>query len=204
MVDAKDQFYDYCRAQSQEAFRLCLAGEVDYAQGILYSVRNGLKRHSGDLPIVGRREAVEGTSEAAFTTSTLAEARAWGWLELACGVLQLVKDHPGAALMHFTRAWRIWRLWSRAGDAAEEHEAAHERVRASLWLGEAWARFLSDRAERAANAILRAAYAEIVRIEAQDILRETLAQQALLPPAPPGSPAYNKDGRHIPYLARIL
>ena len=66
------------------------------------------------------------------------------------------------------------------------------------------ARFLSDRAECLADAILRAALAELTRIEARRLLQETIAQQSLLPLTPPGSPAYTEGGQKIPYLARIL
>jgi hypothetical protein len=66
------------------------------------------------------------------------------------------------------------------------------------------ARFLSDRAERLANAILRAALAELTRIEARGLLQETIAQQSLLPLTPPGSPAYTEGGQKIPYLARAI
>jgi hypothetical protein len=66
------------------------------------------------------------------------------------------------------------------------------------------ARFLSDRAERLANAILRAALAEFTRIEARGLLQETIAQQSLLPLTPPESPAYTEGGQKIPYLAQTF
>jgi hypothetical protein len=70
-------------------------------------------------------------------------------------------------------------------------------------LGEGWSRIMSERAEHAAKAVLRAALTEIARIEAKDLLAETIAQQALLPPAPRGSPAYDGDGLKVPYIMRL-
>ena len=124
--------------------------------------------------------------------------RAWGWLELASGAYQLQRERPAAALVHFKRAWRIWRPWGTDTiKETEQLEARREKTRAGLWLGEAWARVMSDRAPQATHAVLRAALAEIARIQAYDLLQETLMQQATLPPAPPGSPAYQQP---VPYI----
>jgi hypothetical protein len=181
----------------REAFQACLQRDEHLAQELLMYTRNELKRFTGDLPIVGHAG-----KDAPFLTGTFAEARAWGWLEFVSGAYQLWRERPGAALVHFKRAWRIWRPWNtNASQEAEQLEARREKVRAGLWLGEAWARVMSDRASQASNAILRAALTELDRIQAQDLLQETLAQQATLPPAPPGSPAYRQPA---PYIRRLL
>ncbi|MEO8970960.1 MAG: hypothetical protein ABI406_05075 [Ktedonobacteraceae bacterium] len=79
-----------------------------------------------------------------------------------------------------------------------------ERIRARLWLGEALARSMSDRAERSAKAILRAALKEIERVNAHDLLQETIAQQALLPPASVGLPAHRNDRQVVPFVCTFL
>lgn len=191
--------------QAQKAIQACLHGNVLLAQEILLQLRNELKRQSGDLPIVGyEREPTDITrKERNFLTQSFAETQAWGWLELASGIVQLVLEHPGTAMMYFSRAWRIWRLPVIPGEgpeSVEQQEARRERIRVRLWLGEAWACSLSDRAERSAQAILRAALTELRRVNAHSILQETVAQQALLPPAPLGSPAHRNDRQVIPYV----
>ena len=209
MTKLKSKLYIDARTKSLEAFRLCLEGEPDEAQAILHITRTGLKGLSGDLPIVGHAGDAEGTeySEGArnsrFATKSFLEAQAWGWLELASGVFQLVRGWPGGSLVHFLRAWRIWRPWTLSADGPEKQEALRERVRASLWLGEGWSRIMSERAEHAAQAVLRAALSEITRIEAMDLLSETIAQQSLLPPAPRGSPAFTENGTRTPYVIRL-
>jgi len=75
-----------------------------------------------------------------------------------------------------------------------------ERVRAGLWLGEAWARFMSDRAQSNAQAILRASLIELSRLGQTQLLQETIEQQRHLPPALLGSPAYRGDKQSVPYV----
>ena len=206
MTKLNDELYIDARTKGQEAFRLCLLGELDNAQGMLHIARTGLKGLSGDLPIVAYGGDVddagdsEDTRDSRFATRSFREAQAWGWLELASGVFQLVRGWPGGSLVHFLRAWRIWRPWTTGADSSEKQEAIRERVRASLWLGEGWSRIMSERAEHAAQAVLRAALKEIARIAAMDLLAETIAQQSLLPPAPRGSPAFKEDGSNVPYV----
>lgn len=209
MTKLKHELYCDARMTSQEAFRLCLTGELDHAQGLLHITRTRLKGLSGDLPIVGYGGDAEdaGDGEDArdrrFATKSFSEAQAWGWLELASGVFQLVRGWPGGSLVHFLRAWRIWRQWTAGTDSSQKQEALRERVRASLWLGEGWSRIMSERAEHVAKAVLRTALTEIAHIEAKDLLAETIAQQALLPPAPRGSPAYSENGARTPYVTRL-
>lgn len=196
-----EELFEWARVSAQEALLLCLLGRQVEAEALLLPVRTLLRRTSGDLAIV-RHVEEESDGGRAFATRSLAEARAWGWLELACGVLQLSRAYPGVSLMYFSRAWRIWRPWSRASGNLEEQEALRERIRASLWLGEAWARLAGERAERTAGAILRAALTEIDRINTNDLLQETIEQQALLPPALPGTPAFCRD-KPAPYVMRV-
>lgn len=209
MMKPRDELYYDASMKSQEAFRLCLVGELDYAQGILHDTRTRLKGLSGDLPIVGYGGDAgdEGDFEDAhdrhFATRSLQEAQAWGWLELASGVFQLMRGWPGGSLVHFLRAWRIWRPWTIGVDGTVKEEAIRERVRVSLWLGEGWSRIMSERAEHAANAVLRAALTELARIEAKDLLAETISQQLVLPAAPRGSPAYNEAGMRGPYVMQL-
>lgn len=188
---------------AQQAIQLSLEGETDYAQGIIFSVRTKLKGLSGDLPVSGRGEATDRANGSRFATTSFAEAKAWGWLEMASGVWQLVHSRPGASIVHFSRAWRVWRPWSKGVESAENLEATRERIRASLWLGEAWARFSSDRAERAANAIVRAALGELSDIDG-DLLQVTIEQQLSLPPAPTGTPAYSASRHSVPYVMRFV
>ena len=204
MANTANPVFNDAIINAQEALQLCLAGNTDFAQGILFSVRTKLKALSGDLPLSGWSKATNGTDGAHFATRSFAEAKAWGWLELASGVLQLTRARPGASMVHFSRAWRIWRPWSKGTESAEKLEAIRERIRASLWLGEAWARFSSERAERAANAIVRAALGELAHIDAGDVLRVTIEQQLLLPPAPSGTPAYRASGHSIPFVMRFV
>ncbi len=200
---ATDELFEWARVSAQEALRLCLLGRQVEAEALLLPVRTLLRRTSGDLAIVRHSEIEKESDEGrAFATRSLAEARAWGWLEMACGVLQLSRAYPGVSLMHFSRAWRIWRPWSRASGSSEGQEALRERIRASLWLGEGWARLAGERAERTAGAILRAALTELARLDAGDLLQETIEQQALLPPALPGTPAFSQDGP-APYVTRV-
>jgi len=63
---------------------------------------------------------------------------------------------------------------------------------------------MSERAESTANAVLRAGLTELARIEAQELLAETIAQQSLLPAAPKGSPAYSEVGVSTPYVTRLM
>lgn len=213
MTNLKDELYCDAKMKSQEAFRLCLEGELDDAQGILHHTRMRLKGISGDLPIVGYGGVEDDGGDAGdsddahdrrFATRSFLEAQAWGWLEMASGVFQLVRGWPGGSLVHFLRAWRIWRPWTINTDGLEKLEAIRERVRASLWLGEGWSRIMSERAEFAANAVLRAALTEMARIEAKGLLAETIAQQSLLPAAPKGSPAYSEDRVGMPYVTRLM
>jgi hypothetical protein len=198
--------YAHTKALAQEAFQLCLQGELYHALEVLHRTRNHLKALSGDLPIVGHISPETDSPDRPdihLITRSFAEAQAWGWLEFTSGVFKLMQDRPGGSLVHFTRAWRIWRPWSMEGgkkSRRETDEAKRERVRAGLWLGEAWARCISDRASQTASAVLRAALAEIERIEAYDLLEETTNQQTLLPPASRGSPTYRQDGQSIPYI----
>lgn len=222
MKEAAHPFFEEAKRQAQEALELALHSETGQAHSQLYVTRTLLKRLSGDLPIVGRDGdetgeggEMQGTQNTAFTTRSIEETRAWGWLELAFGVQQLARERPGASLVHFSRAWRVWRMWSRDRSPTEEQEIRREEVRARLWLGEAWARSFSDRAQRVADAVLRAALAEIKRLQAEDVLEETMRQQALLPPPPPDSPASSADWRHkgdesqgqfsgyVPYMTRF-
>jgi hypothetical protein len=199
-----DELFEWARVSAQDALRLCLLGQRVEAEALLLPVRTLLRRESGDLAIVRRGTDEEGSEAGrAFGTRSLAEARAWGWLELACGVLQLSRAYPGVSLMYFSRAWRIWRPWSRTAGGAEGQEALRERIRASLWLGEAWARLFSERAEPTARAILRAALSELANFDSDDLLQETLEQQALLPPALPGTPAFAQD-KPAPFVTRMM
>lgn len=171
----------------------CLHGNVSLAQEILLQLRNEIERQSGGLPIVGYERESAGISS----------------LELASGIVQLVLERPVTGMMYFSRTWRIWRLPGLSSlqgispENVEQQEAMRERKRARLWLGEAWARSMSDRAERAAKALLHAALKELERVNAHDLLPETIAQQALLPPAALGSPAYRNDGQVIPYIRML-
>ena len=210
MTNRQQDTYEQAKTLAQEAFHLCLQGELYHALEVLQRTRNELKRLSGDLPIVthgSTREDSPNSSDMHFITLTFAEAQAWGWLELASGVFKLMQDRPGGSMVHFTRAWRIWRPWSmnsKISKTTESYLARHERARAGLWLGEAWARCISDRALHSARAVLRAALTEIQRIDAHDLLHETIDQQTLLPTAPLGSPAYRQDGQHMPYVRTFI
>src|SRR5438105_5157124 len=152
--------YENAKTLAQEAFQLCLQSELYHALEVLQRTRNHLKALSGDLPIVGHSTPeTDGPDhpDMHFITRSFAEAQAWGWLEFTSGVFKLMQERPGGSLVHFTRAWRIWRPWSMEGDRRgkrESDEAKRERVRASLWLGEAWARCIGDRAFHSASAVL--------------------------------------------------
>ncbi len=201
------QGYTYSDAEAlgRAAFQLCLTNEPYHAQELLFRARTMLKQLSGDLPIVGT--FVDSGVDTPFVTHSLAEAQAWGWLEIASGVFKLVGNHSGTSIVHFKRAWRIWRPWSTpTGDAKEEQcsIARYERVRAGLWLGEAWARFMSDRSQSNAHAVLRAALAELKRLGQLHLLQETIEQQQHLPPAPVGSPAYRGDGQSVPFVLTLI
>ena len=203
--------FSHAEELAHEAFQICLAQNIYHAQELLLRSRNELRRLSGDLPIVGYGATFDeadiplNTEESPFLTRTFDEARAWGWLELATGVCKLMQDRPGTSLVHFKRAWRIWRPWGMARvDDEIVLEAIRERIRAALWLGEAWARFMSDRAEPAAHAVLRAALAELEHIEDVALLQETISQQLTLPPAQLGTPAYRTDNQVIPFVTLLL
>lgn len=197
--------FDDAARLAREAFDLCLRGNIYTAQELLLRVRTALKRLSGDLPIVGYETSLDENGDTPFLTSSFNEALAWGWLEIASGSYKLIENHAGTSMMHFKRAWRIWRSWSiqDVQGSATQQEARGERARAGLWLGEAWARFMSDRARANAQAILRASLIELERLKHPQLLQETIQQQELLPPALLGSPAFRKDGRSIPYVCRI-
>ncbi len=202
------QKYTYNDAEllGRKAFQLCLSHEVYSAQELLFHVRNMLKHLSGDLPIVGHDTVIDGSIDTPFVTRLFAEAQAWGWLEMATGTFKLLENHAGASIVHFKRAWRIWRRWEDAKEGVHEATVANlarlERVRASLWLGEAWARVMSDRAESNANAVIRAALAELERLGQQDVLQQTIEQQRSLPPALMGSLSYRKDGQSVPFVCQ--
>ncbi len=203
--------FSHAEELAHEAFQLCLAQDIHFAQELLLRSRTELRRLSGDLPIVGHEATFDDpyitldTEESPFLTRTFDEACAWGWLELATGVFKLMQDRPGTSLVHFKRAWRIWRPWGMAKvDDEIVLKAVRERIRAALWLGEAWARFMSDRAEPAAHAVLRAAIAELERIEDSALLQETIDQQSTLPPAQLGTPAYRADNSVVPYITSLL
>jgi hypothetical protein len=154
---------------------------------------------------VGESSQQEEGRNISFVTQTFEEAQAWGWYELTMGVFFLMGERPGSGLVHFKRAWKIWRPWSnRAIEEAERREAANERLRAGLWLGEAWARFMSDRAQQNADAVFRATLSERDHIHTDQILQETIQQQRQLPPASPGAPAYRKDTQALPYVLRFI
>lgn len=204
------QKYSYSDAEllGRKAFQLCLTHEIYHAQELLFHAHNMLKRLSGDLPIVGYDTLVENSRDASFVTHSIEEAQAWGWLETALGVFKLCENHPGTSIVHFKRAWRIWRMCGNTTIAqAREHErrlARAERIRASLWLGEAWARFMSDRAQSNAGAVLRAALVELDKLGQQDLLQETIEQQRCLPPALVGSLAFRQDGQSVPFIYTLL
>src|SRR5579875_1995240 len=133
------------------------------AWGLLLHTYSDLRRLSGDLPILSRANTPSNSINISFITQQFVEAQAWGWYELSNGALHLLENRPGRSLVHFKRAWRIWRPWSlQASMIAEKQEATQERLRASLWLGEAWSRLVSDHAKKVATAILTAALTEII------------------------------------------
>ncbi len=205
MTDIQQPTYYTARTRAQDAFLTSLGSNQYHAQGLLHRTYSDLKRLSGDLPIVGELSQQEKGSNISFVTQTFAEAQAWGWYELAMGVFFLMGERPGSGLVHFKRAWKIWRPWSkRAEKETERHEAMCERMRAGLWLGEAWARFMSDRAQQNADAVFRAAISERDHINTDQILQETIQQQRQLPPASPGTPAYRTDAQVIPYVLRLV
>ncbi|MBV9229815.1 MAG: hypothetical protein JOZ18_10920 [Chloroflexi bacterium] len=192
--------YNDAKIRAQQAFQFSLQGETAQAQELLQRTHSELKSLSGDVLVTGYNRVQEESIDTQALTRTFEQTQAWGWFELASGIFQIMRDRPGTSMVYFKRAWRIWRPWStNAVSEVQRYEAKRERARTGLWLGEAWARFMSDRAQQSANAILRAALTELLRIEAYDLLQETIDQQSLLPPAPPGSLAYN-NGRHIPYI----
>jgi hypothetical protein len=83
------QAYEQAKALAQEAFQLCLQGELYHALEVLHRVRNELKQLSGDLPIAiysTTEDVSSASSDVHFITRTFAEAQAWGWLEFASGV----------------------------------------------------------------------------------------------------------------------
>ncbi|GAC1650889.1 MAG: hypothetical protein NVS4B12_21160 [Ktedonobacteraceae bacterium] len=201
----KKHTYNDAEIVAKEAFYLCLKKEVYSAQELLLRTHNTLKQLSGDLPIVSYDMRIADYIDTPFATQSIAEARAWSWFEIASGVFKLIEDHPGASMVHFKRAWRIWRTWGTAiaSSVEEQHEARYERVRAGLWLGEAWARFMSDRAESNAQAVLRASLTELERLKQPQLLYETIVQQRHLPLALPGTPAYQEDKQNMPYVCIV-
>ena len=205
MNTPQETTYQNAALLAQEAFHECLTGDIYAAQELLLRIRNALKRLSGDLPIVGYDTLIHESSDPPFMTQSLEEAQAWGWLEIASGAYKLVENHPGASMVHFKRAWRIWRPWGTAIriTVEEQQEARSERVRAGLWLGEAWARFMSDRAQSNAQAILRASLIELNRLGQTQLLQETIEQQRHLPYALLGSPAYREDKQSVPYVCTL-
>ena len=78
--------------EAQKAIQASLHGNVPLAQEIVLQLRNALKRQSGDLPIVSYEQRQTSTSSQgrAFLTRSFAETQAWGWLELAAGIVQVV------------------------------------------------------------------------------------------------------------------
>ena len=205
MNTRQEMTYKKAELLAQEAFHQCLTGDIYAAQELLLRIRNALKRLSGDLPIVGYDALIHEGSDTPFTTQSLEEAQAWGWLEIASGAYKLVENHAGASMVHFKRAWRIWRPWglSIGSSVIEQQGARAERVRAGLWLGEAWARFMSDRAQANAQAILRASLIELSRLGPSQLLQETIEQQRHLPPALLGTPAYREDKQSVPYVCTL-
>lgn len=205
MKTSRNGTFNEAESLAQEAFRLCLTGNLYTAQEFLLRVRNALKRLSGDLPIVGFDTSLYENNDTPFVTQSFEEAQAWGWLEIATGTYKLIEHHPGTSMVHFKRAWRIWRPWGLATGKEDEQQvkARSERARAGLWLGEAWARYMSDRAQSNAQAILRASLLELQRLGQTYLLQETIEQQYHLPPALLGSPAYREDQQTIPYVCRL-
>ncbi|MBE3557682.1 MAG: hypothetical protein IMW89_00440 [Ktedonobacteraceae bacterium] len=204
--------YEAAQKRSQEAFALSLCAEKEQAQELLLRTQSELKRLSGDVLLAsspgfaGYKHTVEQADRPSLTR-TFPEGRAWGWFEMASGVYQLMRERPGSSLVYFKRAWRIWRSWSLSStNPGDEQilEAKRERTRAGLWLGEAWARFMNERARHAAEAVLRASLAELARLHGNDLLQETLQQQRRLPPALPGTLAYEVAATHGLYLNLLL
>jgi hypothetical protein len=205
MLNAQKHTYEEARIRAQEAFQACIEGERFRAQELLLLTRNELKHLSGDLPIVGHNRELDDRQDTPFATQIFVEAQAWGWLEFATGVFQMVKERPGSALVNFKRAWRIWRPWVAEGEGeAQRLEARRERIRASLWLGEAWARIMSDRAPQMTAAVFRAALTDLARFEDKNLLQETISQQKHLPAAALGSLAYNTEGQNVPYVCLFI
>ncbi len=205
MAQTPQPSYEDARMRAREAFQRCLGGELVQVQEQLQHARTELKRLDGDLPIARYSQGQAIASDAPFVTHSIEQARAWGWLEIASGVYQLAQQHPGAGLVHFKRVWRIWRPWSmEAPDEAQRNEARRERLRASLWLGESWARMIGDRAQQVADAVLRAALRELIENDGDALLQETIQQQKQLPPAPLGSPAHRDAERSMPYVCLLI
>jgi hypothetical protein len=190
--------YNMAQHRARRAFSMGFDHQVAKdnadAWGLLLHTYSDLRRLSGDLPILSRADTPSNSMNASFITQSFAEAQAWGWHEFTNGALHLLENRPGRSLVHFKRDWRIWRPWSlHASRAEEKQEAAYERLRASLWLGEAWSRLISKHATQVANAIMNAALKEIERNGFYDLLQETIRQQRLLPLAPPGTPAHQSN-----------
>jgi hypothetical protein len=206
MTQKEHGTYEEAYQQAQQAFALSLAGEMANALELLLQARTTLRRLSGDLALLDTTQREE-MLPASFVTRTFAEARAWGWLELASGTYQLIHERSGKSMLHCSRAWRIWRPWSSnvlTSEEIEQQEARRERARAGLWLGESWARSMDERAEHIARSVMRAALTELAQLQDEHVLTETIAQQALLPPAPQGVPAYRGDGTQLPYVCTLL
>jgi len=64
-------------------------------------------------------------------------------------------------------------------------------------------RTVFNSAEPTARAVLRAALTELAHFDSNDLLQETLEQQALLPAALPGTPAFAQE-KPAPFVTRIL
>jgi hypothetical protein len=199
--------YSLAQQRARAAFSMGFdnqaAGNNADAWGLLLHTYSDLRRLSGDLPILNRADAPSNSMNISFITQSLAEAQAWGWHEFTNGALHLLENRPGRSLVHFKRAWRIWRPWSlHASRVEEKQEATYERLRASLWLGEAWSRLISEHATHVASAIMNAALKEIERNGLYNLLQETIHQQHLLPLAPSGTSAHQSSQPFI-YLVCI-
>ncbi|MEO8970959.1 MAG: hypothetical protein ABI406_05070 [Ktedonobacteraceae bacterium] len=106
MIDNGYYPFGDAMVQAQHAIQASLHENVSLAQEILLQLRNELKRQSGDLPIVSYERESAGTTskEGTFLTRPFVKAQAWGWLEMASGIVQLVLERPGSGMMYFSRS----------------------------------------------------------------------------------------------------